>query len=293
MFGESIFDFFRVMSARSEQDRIQRETDELGIKEDSDGYYGSDKIGIPYYYADIEISEMLLKCRIGNNILPKSEGYYDVYTTKGEFIFNGDDFTSLGQGMFLVGMESKKGDSQSKRYAIYNYKERVSEFVYRSTMGVKFNHEGFCALHCDEWNEQVVVNKKGEVIFKKEGYDSLYIDGVICHGNKCYINLLTGERICSEGYRSVLSTNECIFVQLGDNSVYQISKINGAYIIHGEPEKYTPPKPPEPEKERVIEKGTQPLPKPPGRNDPCSCGKVSESGKPLKYKNCCGKIKQD
>jgi len=27
-----------------------------------------------------------------------------------------------------------------------------------------------------------------------------------------------------------------------------------------------------------------------GRNDPCPCGKINpETGKPLKYKNCCGK----
>ena len=249
----------------------------LGITE-IDSLEGCEPLNIPHKYSDITIVNGYLHCSLSYKFITENKGSTDVFTNTGEFLFNASYFHYKEQGMFLVG---QIGESLNDvLYSLYNQGIKLTDYVFKDRMG-KFNEQGFCCLSTNDWGVNVIVNKEGKTVYQTDSYDSPYIYGVICSTKDAYLNLVTGERICSKGYSSTLSTKDHKFIQLGSNSVYQINVNTGEYIVHGEAEVYVEPKPKETNVIKILPIATPPSPKVQGRNDLCEC----QSGK--KFKNCC------
>ena len=210
---------------------------------------------------------------------------YLISENESKLIFCCTKYNSLGEGMFLV-QEEKDG-----KKALYNESEKLTDFLYEKNWGDWENNSNYCAFASsspEKYRYEVVLNKQGEEIIESEhGYsNSIDVRGCVACVDKFWYNLDTLEKICSKDYHSPLETEEHLFIRCGKNSVYQINKLTGEYVIHGVPDENLIEKPknivvPTPKKEKKEKTVNQ------QRNDLCACG----SG--LKYKKCCLVIKID
>lgn len=242
---------------------------------DINGFEGLSDIGIPHRYRVIEVFYEYFVCYLHGNIT--------LYDNAGKHLFDCVKFNYLKEGMFLVGKNISKPVDEDKEkiaYSLHNCTEFLTNYIFDSgRMGCYFNKEGFCVLRLkDKWND-VVINKQGSVLLESDsGVSHFYLSGVICKKNDTYINLLTQTVICKRYSDQPLETSEYLFVKTDKNCIYQISKITGEFIMHGNPPKEEP-------KKTVLAIPTsiikQPKPILQRRNDLCAC----KSGK--KYKHCC------
>lgn len=271
-------DFFRGLISQMEAEKQKRIKDEIGITVIG-RYEGIERLKIPHKYDTIGVGSKYFTCCAGSQTT--------IYNSEGKFILEADKVLYLKKGMFLAGNAvwkkvDKKGpvpDHADYAYALYEEEKQLTDFVFKPYgMTQHFNEFGFMivGMFGDSW-KKAVINKSGDIVFELDSIlDSPYLNGVICSIKKKYINLLTGNVICEGGYDTI-HTDDFIFSKTEQNCVYQISKKNGDYIIHGTPK---PPPEPKPAPEPVVKKKIESGPKR-RRNEPCHCG----SGK--KFKNCC------
>lgn len=267
-------------------DRAERERRRSDFGITSIGYKeGCERLGIEHAYAYIDIvgdylycthsdDQLKIESTDGTSSAKKNKIQTSVFAKEGKFLFVADNFEYKHFGMFLVKSASTEG------YALYNEHDRVSDFIFKPLMTSHFNKEGFALVGLLEICQDAIINRNGEIIIELSHFDHASVNGVVGRIKNEYINLLTKQHICKTG--SEIGNDECIFVQAGynANSIYQIRKSTGEFIIHGVPEKYDPPKEAKPFV-KEINKATEPKEKEQGRNDLCACG----SG--LKYKKCC------
>jgi hypothetical protein len=228
----------------------------------NDGYYGVPIVNIPFKYCRIDFVDKHYKCL--------NDDSCDVYDKTGKILFSCTNYDYLGYDMFLV------RQSKSEGYSLYCNDEKLTDPIFKDHSSSKFNNKGYCTCGLiDEFSAKIIINKKGEILFKSTKFSYINLHGIIFNIDNEWYNIETLEKIADYCYER-LEINDFLFLKIESNCVLQVNKDTGDIIIHGEM-----PKPKEEiKKEITIKEPEIKIPKQ-NRNDKCVCG----SGK--KYKNCC------
>lgn len=298
MFGRGGFDFLNFIFAAMDAERKEKHREKWGIT-NVNGYDGVDG-KIPHQYMRITTKYNCYYCQHGDKMIT-------VYDYAGNKLFTTNDVDFLGDDYFLVKVIDEEIIPEDWGYALFHKSEQLTEDIYKSLGWLSkegFNPQGYMVVKlCDEDKVSVVLNKKGEEVYRKQGkyYDStIKLHGVIAEDEQGFLNLLTHEYICSSPRysRDKMDNGECLFIKTEDTCIYQISMNNGEFIIHGKPKEKKKPKTNEEVKAEesrlaknmdIKDKYNQEAEKwsKLNRNDKCLCG----SGKKFKY--CCMKTYKD
>lgn len=290
IFGDYCGDFFGQLFTHLDEERKQRKRDEYGITNEN-GYDGVTKFNIPHEYNNITVKDNCYYCEF--------EGLLTVYSNDRK-LFTSNDIKYLGQEMYLVKIIDEEIIADDWGYALYRNSDKLTEDIFKPHYNystTKFNDNGYLLSElADEDKVIVVLNKKGEIIYKEQvNYSSdISLHGVIIKNKKGYFNILTNKYICKTEYYSSdkMSNGECLFVKTEDTCIYQINTSNGEFILHGKEKEKEKPFSEAEQKEyneklaaskKLLAEREQETSewRMIGRNDPCKCG----SGK--KFKKCC------
>lgn len=283
-------DFFSGLFAYLDAEKRERIRQEWGITNEN-GCDGVSKVDIPHEYTRITIKN--------DNFYCEHEGLLTVYNYGGRKLFTSRDIINCGDGIYLVEIIDEEIVKEDWGYALYSDGEKLTDDIFKPEgWNREFNKNGFLVVGLvDEKKVLVVIDKKGEIIFRYEGerYSlDIFLYGVIAKTEEGYLNLLTNSYICKKAHYSsdTMDNGECLFIKTEETCVYQINMKNGEFVLHGKEKEEEKPFTEEEQKEheanllaskkllaeRKIEtKEWENI----GRNDSCKCG----SGK--KFKKCC------
>jgi hypothetical protein len=278
-------DMFVDMSRREHQEKLKK----AGIVlNEEHNLFGVPSKNIPFKYIKIDfIHDKFYVCYVKMDYVKMDidDDFQMVTVCKEDgtemFTVEEKSFDYLHFEDFFLVKERKE-----KNYMLHGLCGTIkTKHVFRPMFHSKFDKDSdFCILGNNDFSGECVINKKGEVVFEKKDYNSLYLHGnILSTGSKNY-NLFTGELICDKSYHSSLDIKEFMFIQVDVNQVYKINKKTCEFEVFGEPKQA-----PKLNDIKICEHSdttvAEVLPKliKQGRNDICQCG----SGK--KFKNCCMK----
>lgn len=288
MFGKgSYIDFFGLAMGLVSEIENKKRREQFGITNEN-GYDGVTRFNIPHIYSHIEVKNMYY-CQDSNLAIT-------CYDLTGKKMFTSGSIEYLKHDMFLVQEVNNDKPKDEWGYALYENDTKLTDFIFRTAFSQSFNDCGFALLKLKDFmGNEVVVNRKGDILFENEKYfDRLYLKGVLLKTKETYINLLTNKVICNWKWRvEQIDNGECLFVKTEETCVYQINIETGDYIIHGK-EKEVKPIPPTKEELELLEQEEEVKRQKQQekeleaaewlkltRNNKCRCG----SGK--KFKSCC------